>query len=47
METVDIKQVSVNQMTLEWVGSIANDMIADSVLALLLGIDQSPASIKR
>ncbi|KAA1117832.1 endoribonuclease ysh1, variant 2 [Puccinia graminis f. sp. tritici] len=46
METVDIKQVSVNQMTLEWVGSIANDMIADSVLALLLGIDQSPASIK-
>jgi len=46
METVDIKQVAINQMSLEWVGSMANDMIADSVLALLLGIDQSPASIK-
>ncbi|KAI9623911.1 hypothetical protein KEM48_009287 [Puccinia striiformis f. sp. tritici PST-130] len=46
METVDIKQLTVNQMSLEWVGSISNDMIADSVLALLLGIDQSPASIK-
>lgn len=46
METVDIKQVADNQMSLEWVGSLANDMIADSVLALLLSIDQSPASLK-
>ncbi|EGG02623.1 uncharacterized protein MELLADRAFT_38438 [Melampsora larici-populina 98AG31] len=47
METVDVKKVEDHQVLLEWVGSVTNDMIADSVLALLLGIDRSPASLKR
>lgn len=46
METVDVKHANDHQLTLEWIGSSANDMVADSVLALLLGIDSSPASVK-
>ncbi|KAG0149819.1 hypothetical protein CROQUDRAFT_653097 [Cronartium quercuum f. sp. fusiforme G11] len=46
METVDVKMIEEHQLILEWVGSVNNDMIADSVLALLLGIDRSPASLK-
>lgn len=34
-------------MTLEWDSSASNDMIADSTLALITGIDTSPASVKR
>ncbi|KAI8450440.1 beta-lactamase-like protein, partial [Phakopsora pachyrhizi] len=47
MDTVDVKQVEEHVLSLEWVGNMTNDMVADSVLALLLGIDLSPASIKR
>ena len=46
LKTVDIKHSSNQYMTLEWMGSAANDMIADSVLALLLGIEGSPATVK-
>lgn len=35
-----------NQSTIEWVGNVMNDAIADSVLAVLLSVDSSPASVK-
>jgi cleavage and polyadenylation specificity factor subunit 3 len=35
-----------HQVTLEWIGTPANDMVADSVLAILLQIESSPASVK-
>lgn len=43
---LDIKQSDRHELLLEWVSSINNDMIADSALALLLGIDSSPATVK-
>ncbi|KAL0075628.1 beta-lactamase-like protein [Phycomyces blakesleeanus] len=47
-DTVDIKKVpsKPNQVTLEWIGNSMNDMVADSVLAIILAIDSSPASVK-
>lgn len=46
MSTVDIKAIGQHDLAIEWVGSATNDMVADSVLALLLGIDISPATVK-
>ncbi|EIN11863.1 Metallo-hydrolase/oxidoreductase, partial [Punctularia strigosozonata HHB-11173 SS5] len=46
MGTVDVKQTAEHELTLEWDSSASNDMIADSTLALITGIDQSPASVK-
>ena len=46
MRTVDIKQTGEREVTLEWMGGSTNDMVADSVLALLMGVDTSPASVK-
>ncbi|KAG2178190.1 hypothetical protein INT43_003443 [Umbelopsis isabellina] len=48
LDTVDIKQMDEkpNQITLEWVGNAMNDMVADSVLAVILSIESSPASVK-
>lgn len=46
MGSIDIKQSASHELLLEWVSSINNDMVADSALALLLGIDSSPASVK-
>lgn len=46
MGAVDVKLTSETEVTLEWVASASNDMVADSVMAILLGIDQSPASVK-
>lgn len=46
MGALDIKQSALHELMLEWVSSINNDMIADSALALLLGVDSSPASVK-
>jgi cleavage and polyadenylation specificity factor subunit 3 len=46
MGTVDIKQAGEHELTLEWDSSASNDMIADSALALVTGIDKSPASAK-
>lgn len=47
-DTIDIKKLASgpNQVTLEWVGNAMNDMVADSVLAMILSIDSSPASVK-
>lgn len=46
MKTVDLKQRSEREFVMEWAGGSTNDMVADSVLALLMGIDTSPASAK-
>lgn len=46
MSTVDIKASGKFELAIEWVGSVTNDMIADSVIALVLGVDRSPASVK-
>ncbi|BGP55727.1 endoribonuclease ysh1 [Rhodotorula sphaerocarpa] len=47
METVDVKLVDKHVLAIEWVGGVTNDMIADSVLAIVLGIEGSPASVKK
>lgn len=47
MGAVDVKQTGEHELTLEWDSSASNDMIADSTLALITGIDKSPASVKR
>lgn len=35
-----------DQTTIEWVGNVMNDAIADTTLAVLLSVDSSPASVK-
>ena len=47
MGAVDIKMTGEQELTLEWDSSASNDMIADSTLGLITGIDKSPASVKR
>lgn len=46
MSAVDIKAAGKFELAIEWVGSVTNDMVADSVIALVLGVDGSPASVK-
>ena len=46
MGAVDVKHSQEHELTLEWESSSSNDMIADSCLALVVGIDKSPASVK-
>ncbi|GHJ87105.1 hypothetical protein NliqN6_3507 [Naganishia liquefaciens] len=46
MQAVTIIHTSDQELTLEWVSSVSNDMIADSTLALLCGIDSNYATIK-
>ena len=46
MGVVDVKHTQEHELTLEWDSSASNDMIADSTLALITGIDKSPASVK-
>jgi len=47
MGMVDVKHTAGCELTLEWDSSASSDMIADSTLALITGIDKSPASVKR
>lgn len=47
MNGVQVVQISPTAVELRWKSSSSNDMIADSALALLLGIDGSPATAKR
>ena len=47
MSALDIKLSGDRELTLEWMSGASNDMIADSTLALITGIDKSPASVKR
>ncbi|KAL7410339.1 beta-lactamase-like protein [Mrakia frigida] len=46
MSTLDLKLTGERELTLEWVASSSSDMIADAALTLVLGIDQSKASVK-
>ncbi|RDB16925.1 Endoribonuclease YSH1 [Hypsizygus marmoreus] len=46
MGAIDVKHTNDHELTLEWDSSASNDMIADSTLALITGIDKSPASVK-
>ncbi|KIY53106.1 Metallo-hydrolase/oxidoreductase [Fistulina hepatica ATCC 64428] len=46
MGVLDVKYIQEHELTLEWDSSGGNDMIADSTLALITGIDKSPASVK-
>lgn len=47
MDSVKIvHEMGDNLTTIEWVGNVMNDAIADSVLAVLLSVDSSPASVK-
>ncbi|KZP17938.1 Metallo-hydrolase/oxidoreductase [Athelia psychrophila] len=46
MGAIDVKHTAEHELTLEWDSSSNNDMIADSTLALITGIDKSPASVK-
>ncbi|KAJ7748540.1 beta-lactamase-like protein [Mycena maculata] len=46
MGTIDVKHTQEHELTLEWDSSASNDMLADSTLALITGIDRSPASVK-
>ncbi|KIM69328.1 hypothetical protein SCLCIDRAFT_19933 [Scleroderma citrinum Foug A] len=46
MGMVDVKHTAEHELTLEWDSSASSDMIADSTLALITGIDKSPASVK-
>ena len=47
MNAVEVVQMSETVAELRWTSGASNDMIADSALALLLGIDSSPATVKR
>ncbi|TYJ58751.1 endoribonuclease YSH1 [Cryptococcus floricola] len=46
MNGVEVVRVLETAVELRWSSSSSNDMIADSALALLLGIDGSPATVK-
>ena len=47
LDTVEVMHdAKKHQVILEWIGTPANDMIADAVLAVLLQIESSPASVK-
>ncbi|KAG7449534.1 Metallo-hydrolase oxidoreductase [Guyanagaster necrorhizus] len=46
MGAIDVKQTQEHELTLEWDSSASNDMLADATLALIIGIDKSPASVK-
>ncbi|KAL4074057.1 beta-lactamase-like protein [Scleroderma citrinum] len=46
MGMVDVKHTAECELVLEWDSNASSDMIADSTLALITGIDQSPASVK-
>jgi cleavage and polyadenylation specificity factor subunit 3 len=47
MGVIDVKRTEEYQLAVEWDSSASNDMIADSTIALLTGVDKSPASVKR
>ncbi|KIJ34225.1 hypothetical protein M422DRAFT_52098 [Sphaerobolus stellatus SS14] len=46
MGAINIKQTGPHELTLEWESSASNDMIADSTIAVIHGIDHSPATVK-
>lgn len=47
MGCVTVRCFSDGEVELEWEGNMLNDGIADAVMAVLLGIESSPAAVKR
>jgi hypothetical protein len=47
MNAVDLKLTAEREVTLEWIASSSNDMIADAALSLVLQIESSKASVRR
>jgi cleavage and polyadenylation specificity factor subunit 3 len=47
MNAVIVVQTSSTSAELRWASNTSNDMIADATLAVLLGMDASPATVKR
>ncbi|RIB06583.1 beta-lactamase-like protein [Gigaspora rosea] len=46
LDNIKVRHISKSQIQLEWSSTSMNDNIADSVLAVLLNIESSPASVK-
>lgn len=46
MNAVRVVRMSDTEIQMQWVSNTSNDMIADSALVVLLGIDASPATVK-
>ncbi|TXT04239.1 hypothetical protein VHUM_04237 [Vanrija humicola] len=46
MNAVRVVRISDVEIQMQWVSNTSNDMIADSALVVLLGIDTSPATVK-
>ncbi|RXK41235.1 endoribonuclease YSH1 [Tremella mesenterica] len=46
MNSIKLVRISETVAELRWESGTSNDMIADSALAILLGIDSSPATVK-
>ncbi|CAH1767085.1 2575_t:CDS:10, partial [Entrophospora sp. SA101] len=46
LDSVKVRHIGKNQVQLEWLGTSMNDKIADSVSAVILNIESSPASVK-
>ncbi|KAF7296571.1 hypothetical protein HMN09_01064200 [Mycena chlorophos] len=46
MDAITLTHTQEYELTLEWESSAQNDMLADSALALIVGIEKSPASLK-
>ncbi|KAK0741911.1 beta-lactamase-like protein [Apiosordaria backusii] len=47
MGSVTVRYRSNGEVEIEWEGNMLNDGIADAVMAVLLGIESSPAAVKR
>lgn len=47
MGCVTVRCFDNGELELEWEGNMLNDGIADAVMAVLLGIESSPAAVKR
>ena len=47
MGCITVRYRASGEVELEWEGNMLNDGIADSVMAVLLGIESSPAAVKR
>lgn len=47
MNAIRVIRMSPTEVQMQWTSNTSNDMIADSTLVVLLGIDSSPATVKR
>ncbi|KAK0670913.1 beta-lactamase-like protein [Cercophora samala] len=47
MDIITVRYRSNGEVEIEWEGNMLNDNIADAVMAVLLGIESSPAAVKR